>query len=106
MTVSIRLGLATSLLSLACAAHGQTNWPTKPITFVIPGAAGGTTDVPARIVGQKLSVLLGQPVVVENRAGAGGILGAQAVLKAPADGHTVLVGHTGSNAIAYLSGPG
>ena len=101
MTVSIRLGLATSLLSLACAAHAQTNWPTKPITFVIPGAAGGTTDVPARIVGQKLSVLLGQPVVVENRAGAGGILGAQAVLKAPADGHTVLVGHTGSNAIAY-----
>jgi tripartite-type tricarboxylate transporter receptor subunit TctC len=98
---AFRMALAAGLVGLACTAHAQGNWPSKPITFVIPGAAGGTTDVPARIVGQKLSVMLGQPVVVENKPGAGGILGAQQVLKAPADGHTVLVGHTGSNAIAY-----
>jgi tripartite-type tricarboxylate transporter receptor subunit TctC len=86
------MALAAGLVGLACTAHAQGNWPSKPITFVIPGAAGGTTDVPARIVGQKLSVMLGQPVVVENKPGAGGILGTNEVAKSDPDGHTITLG--------------
>ena len=101
MNTPIRISLAAGLVALACSAHAQGTWPSKPITFVVPGAAGGTTDIPARIVGKKLSELLGQPVVVDNKPGAGGILGAQHVARAQPDGHTVLVGNTGSNAINY-----
>ncbi|MBC5766323.1 Bug family tripartite tricarboxylate transporter substrate binding protein [Ramlibacter albus] len=84
------------LLAAACAcmlvapAFAQDAWPNKPVKFVVPFAPGGSTDVVARMVGQKLSDLWKQPVVIENRTGAGGNLGAEMVVKSPADGYTLL----------------
>jgi tripartite-type tricarboxylate transporter receptor subunit TctC len=89
------------MLAMAGSANAADAWPVRAITIIVPGAAGGTTDIPTRLVAQKLSALLGQPVVVDNRAGSGGIIGTQSFLKAPADGYTWLVGNTGSHAINY-----
>jgi tripartite-type tricarboxylate transporter receptor subunit TctC len=87
--------------ALPHAAQAAPAWPEKPITIIVPGAPGGTTDIPTRLVAQKLSALLGQPVVVDNRPGSGGIIGTQTFMRAPADGYTLLVGNTGSHAINY-----
>lgn len=78
------------LLGFLSCAHAQY-FPTKPIQIIVPVAAGGGTDLLARTLGQKVSELLGQPVVVENRLGAGGNIGVQAVAKAKADGYTLLL---------------
>lgn len=82
----------------ASPAVAQEAWPTKPVRFVVPFAAGGSTDVIARMVAQKLSTKWGQPVVIENKLGAGGSVGADAVAKSPADGYTLLF-HSGAVAI-------
>jgi tripartite-type tricarboxylate transporter receptor subunit TctC len=79
------------------AAHAQT-YPSRPITLVVPFAAGGTFDVVGRIVGQQMSEILGQPVVIENATGAGGIIGVRRVIAAAADGYTVLLGTVGTHA--------
>ncbi|WP_119966592.1 tripartite tricarboxylate transporter substrate binding protein [Simplicispira lacusdiani] len=92
------IALAAAAAALPLAASAQ-NYPTKPITIVVPFAAGGTTDILARLVGQYLSTELGQPVVVENKAGAGGNIGAAFAAKAPADGHTLFMGTVGTHAI-------
>ena len=88
-------GFALTLVALATAAGlpvtAQERWPSKPVRLVVPFAAGGSTDVVARMLGQKLSVLWGQPVVIENRGGAGGNLGADVVAKASPDGYTLLM---------------
>lgn len=76
----------------ACAATAQAqDWPARPIKIVVPFAAGGTTDLIARLIATPMSKDLGQPVVIENRPGAGGLLGADAVAKAQADGYTLLM---------------
>jgi tripartite-type tricarboxylate transporter receptor subunit TctC len=69
-------------------------YPAKPIRIIVGFAAGGPADVIGRLIGQKLSTILGQSIVVENRAGAGGTLGARAVAEAEADGYTLLLGNT------------
>lgn len=83
--------LAALALSLPAAAD---TFPSRPIRLIVAYSAGGTGDVVARIIGDKLGTALGQPVVVENRAGASGAIGATLVLNAPPDGHTLLVGQT------------
>src|ERR671924_348663 len=81
--------VATSLL-LPFAAAAQA-WPTKPVKIIVPFAAGGPTDVVERLPAQKLSDAWGQPVVVENKAGAGGNIGADSVAKSAPDGYTLLM---------------
>ena len=73
------------------AAWAQANWPTRPVTLVVPFAPGGSTDQAARILAEKLTEQLRQPVIVENRVGAGGRLGTASVAKAKGDGYTLLV---------------
>ncbi|HQR12055.1 MAG TPA: tripartite tricarboxylate transporter substrate binding protein [Casimicrobiaceae bacterium] len=90
------LGLAMAVAT--SHAFGQA-WPTKPIKWIVPFAPGGTTDILARTIGEKLSVALGQPVIVENKPGAGGGLGADFVAKAAPDGYTILGGTISTNAI-------
>ena len=85
----------------APAAQAQsTTYPTKPIRMVVAFAPGGSTDVLARIVGQKLSESLGTPVIIDNRAGANGTIGSDVVAKSPADGYTIMMGEVGSLAMA------
>jgi tripartite-type tricarboxylate transporter receptor subunit TctC len=90
------LGLST--LGLACAtgmARAQTAWPAKPIRLIVTFPAGGSSDAAARIVAPKLAERLGQPVVVDNKPGAGGGLGLDLVAKSPADGYTIVLASAG-----------
>ncbi len=90
--------LGTTLcIGLAASAQAQ-NYPVKPITLVAPFAPGGNIDLTARALAQPLGALLGQAVVVENRPGAGGMVGAAAVARAKPDGYTLLLGHSGTHA--------
>jgi len=85
--------------ALVPAAFAAEAFPNKPITMVVPFVAGGTTDILARIVGQSLGEELGQPVIIDNRAGAGGNIGGQFAARAPADGYTIFMGTVGTHAI-------
>jgi tripartite-type tricarboxylate transporter receptor subunit TctC len=91
--------LLTAALGLAGTAWAQTDWPSKPVKIVVPFAPGGTTDLTARILAEQLSQSFKQTFVVENKAGAGGNLGAAEVAKAAPDGYTFLMGTPGTQAI-------
>ncbi len=100
MTRNRRTTLALMALAAACAtlgtssAQAQGDYPAKPLRFIVPYPAGGGTDTIARLIGTQLTQRWGQPVVVENKPGASGILGNDIVAKAPGDGYTVLMGIT------------
>jgi tripartite-type tricarboxylate transporter receptor subunit TctC len=85
-------------VSLWSALAGAQGWPTKPVKIIVPFTAGSATDILARTFGQKLQEFWGQPVVIENRPGAGGTIGAGVVAKSPADGYTLLV-HSAAYAV-------
>ena len=90
--------------ALAASVTFAQAYPSKPIKIIVPFAPGGTTDIVARIMAAKLSPILGQPVIVENRAGAGGSIGANEIAKAPADGYVIGMGSVstmGTNIVAY-----
>jgi tripartite-type tricarboxylate transporter receptor subunit TctC len=94
----IPLVAALVLSAASTMAHAQA-WPSKPIRYIVPFAAGGTTDILARTISEKLSIALGQPVVVENKPGAGGGVGAAETAKAAPDGYTIMGGTISTHAI-------
>lgn len=93
--------LVSCAVMSAAAAHAET-YPTKPITIIVGYPAGGSVDLTARVVGEQLAERLGQSVVIENQGGAGGTIGAQRVVRAPADGYTLLLGSTNEMVIAGM----
>ena len=94
-----RLGLLAALAFAAAMPAAAQSYPTRPIRFVVPYAAGGTTDLVARLVGDRMKETLGQPVVIENRPGAGGNVGMAEVAKSEPDGYTIGFGAISTNAL-------
>lgn len=102
----LAFGIALGLAVGAFASSGQAQtYPSRPITIVIPFAAGGPTDVIGRIVGEQMSRTLGQPVLIENVVGASGQTAGLRVSQAQPDGYTLLIGHTGTHAAAVALNP-
>jgi tripartite-type tricarboxylate transporter receptor subunit TctC len=98
--MSRTLSALAAVLALALPAPGRGAWPERPITLIVPFAAGGPTDVVARIVGEHMSRTLGQQLVVENVAGAGGTTGTLRAAQAAPDGYTIEMGHMGTHGAA------
>jgi tripartite-type tricarboxylate transporter receptor subunit TctC len=88
----VRFVLVLTSLTVVMASPARAEWPEKPVTVIVPYAAGGNTDIMARMASDRLSQKFGQPFIVENRAGAGGAIGAQAVAAAANDGYTLMFG--------------
>jgi tripartite-type tricarboxylate transporter receptor subunit TctC len=104
-STSRRMLLATALLATCAGAFAAPGYPNRPIKIVVPFSSGGGTDIIARVVSDKLSQKLGQPVVVINTPGAGGTIGAASVARADPDGYTLLVYHIGMISSAYVYKP-
>jgi tripartite-type tricarboxylate transporter receptor subunit TctC len=103
-----RIVLGACLAAVAGSALAQQPYPNRPVRMIVPLAPGGTTDIMARIVSTHLATALGQPVVAENRAGAGGVVGTEVVAKSPPDGYTILIISTDTyttNAVIYNNLP-
>jgi tripartite-type tricarboxylate transporter receptor subunit TctC len=104
MRIARRALLATPVLAsplLTASARAQDAWPSRPLRLVIPFTPAGTTDLTGRVAAERLAARLGQPVIVENRAGAGGNVGAEFVAKAEPDGYTLLLTTIGTGAINF-----
>jgi len=93
---ALLLCATASVAALCMQAQAQNAYPNKPIRMVVPFAAGGATDVLARVLGQKMSAGLGQPIIIDNKPGAAGIIGTDAVAKAAPDGYTIVLGLSNS----------
>ena len=93
--------LALLLLLAAPLVIAQTVFPTKPLHLIVPYPPGGPLDIMARVLAEKVKTSLGQPVVVENKPGAGGNIGADLVAKAPRDGYTLVMGAVATHAINH-----
>ncbi|CAM5187735.1 tripartite tricarboxylate transporter substrate binding protein [Oligella ureolytica] len=93
--------LSLSLFCLPFSVQAEDNWPQKTITIIIPASPGGTTDMVGRMISEPLSKELGQTVVIENKAGAAGIVGSQNFIRSKPDGYTLIMGNIGPNAINY-----
>jgi tripartite-type tricarboxylate transporter receptor subunit TctC len=93
------LGGALAATLAAPRAFAQDRWPARPIRLIVPFGAGTSTDIVSRLVTPRMSELLGQPIVVENRAGAGGVVGSDAVAKAAPDGYTLCMGSIASHSV-------
>jgi tripartite-type tricarboxylate transporter receptor subunit TctC len=90
------LAALVAMLALGVSAHAD-NFPSRPITIMVPFAAGGPSDAMARILGERMKTVLGQPLVIENVTGAGGSIGVGRVVRSPADGYTIGFGHLGTH---------
>lgn len=101
MTINLRFTAATLSLVIAAASHAA-DFPTKPVRIVVPSTPGGALDILSRMLAQKLPQEWGQPLVIDNRAGAGGIIGSEIVAHSEADGHTLLVVALGYAANPFL----
>jgi len=99
MSIRIRLFVGIAALAASFAPAQAQNYPTRPITLVIPFAPGGSTTIVGRGIAEKMSELLGEKIVIDNRPGAGGTVGTRAVAKGEPDGYTLLLGYTGTLAI-------
>ena len=103
LSLTVTLAAAAALL-LPLSAAAQA-WPAKPVRMVIPFPAGGATDIVGRTIAQRLGAALGQQVVVDNKPGAGGTIGADMVAKAPADGYTLLMSTSSTHSIGPALNP-
>ncbi len=104
--VRCRLGFACALwLALGFAPAQAQDYPTRPITLIVPFAAGGSSDVNARLIAERMSQQLGQPIVIENIGGAGGAVALARVAQAAPDGYTIVQGNSGTNTAVYLFTP-
>jgi tripartite-type tricarboxylate transporter receptor subunit TctC len=102
--INLRVAAVYVLCGLTYGAAGAQDYPIKPLRFIAPNLPGGPTDILARLIGQKLAESMGQPVIVENRAGAGGNIGTEVAAKTPPDGYTLVTGNNatfGANASLY-----
>src|SRR5262245_64931362 len=99
MLRSTLIAAVLGVFTLAAPAQAQDKYPSRPVRIIVSFAAGGPTDISARIIGAKLHALLGQPFVVENKPGAGGNSGADLVAKSPPDGYTLLMATVSTHAI-------
>jgi tripartite-type tricarboxylate transporter receptor subunit TctC len=97
LLAGVTVGLA--LPALISTARAQANWPDRPIRVIVPFGAGTSTDIMTRLVTPRMSQELGQPLVIENRAGAGGIVGSEAVAKSPPDGYNLCMGSIASHSV-------
>jgi tripartite-type tricarboxylate transporter receptor subunit TctC len=102
----LSIALASAVIAISAIAEaGEDGWPQRPLRLVVPFPAGSSTDIIARIVSQKLSHRLGQQIVIENRAGASGNIGADAVAKATPDGYTIGIATASTHAVAASLSP-
>src|SRR5688500_2631283 len=97
--------LAAAAIGLLAGIGSTIAYPTKPVTMVVPFPPGGSTDIVGRVIAEGLSKQIGQPVVIENRGGAGGTVGTAAVAKAAPDGHTLSIGTTSTHAVGPATLP-
>lgn len=102
---SLSFVIALSAAAFSAQAIAQEAWPSRPVRLIVPFQAGSATDAAARVVGTKLSTVLQQSVVIDNRVGASGSIGAIAVARAPADGYTILLGTLSTQVISAVLNP-